>query len=202
MIKTKKELQFYIMADRIKRGYPPHRSFLELIKNIISPDYILMYLRYMRLASYYSRTSSIIRHWYNNRFYKLGVKLGFTIGYDVFGYGLVIPHYGTIVVNSNVRAGNYCVLHTSTCIAGGGEVLSDYLYLSSGAVIVKGVELGPNVSIAANSLVNSSFPQGNVVLAGSPATIVKNGMCWVERDGDIFVSRRNSVEQLKKIMFS
>ena len=36
------------------------------------------------------------------------------------GYGAVIPHYGTIVVNGDARLGNYCVLHTSTCIAGGG----------------------------------------------------------------------------------
>ena len=50
-----------------------------------------------------------------------------------FGYGLVIPHYGTIVVNGGVRAGNYCVLHTSTCIGGSDKVIGGGLYLAAGA---------------------------------------------------------------------
>lgn len=42
------------------------------------------------------------------------MKLGFSIGCNVFGYRLVIPHYGTIVVNNEVRAGiilSYIPLH-------------------------------------------------------------------------------------------
>ena len=54
------------------------------------------------------------RYYYKYRFRKLGMKLGFTISENVFGYGLVIPHYGTIVVGSGNRVGNYAVLHTST----------------------------------------------------------------------------------------
>lgn len=55
----------------------------------------------------------------------MGIKLGFSIGYDVFGYGLHIPHYGTIVVNGICKIGNYAVLHTSTCIGGAGKVIGD-----------------------------------------------------------------------------
>lgn len=60
-----------------------------------------------------------------------GMKLGFTIAENVFGYGLVIPHYGTIVVGSGNRIGNYAVLHTSTCITAGKKNIGDGLYLST-----------------------------------------------------------------------
>lgn len=70
-----------------------------------------------------------------------GMKLGFTIAENVFGYGLVIPHYGTIVVGSGNRIGNYAVLHTSTCITAGKKNIGDGLYLSTGAKVLRDVQL-------------------------------------------------------------
>lgn len=67
------------------------------------------------------------------RYKSLGIKLGFTIPINVFGYGLVIPHYGTIVVGAGNTIGNYAVLHTSTCITAGNKIIGDALYLSTGA---------------------------------------------------------------------
>ena len=37
MIKSKKELQFYIMADRIMNGYSPHRSIAEKLLGFTPP---------------------------------------------------------------------------------------------------------------------------------------------------------------------
>ena len=55
MIRTKKELEFYIMADRMmNRGYFKP-SFMQKIKNILLPDYIMRYLVAMRKLSYYSQ---------------------------------------------------------------------------------------------------------------------------------------------------
>lgn len=96
---------------------------------------------------------------------KLGVKLGFSIGTNSLGYGVVIPHYGTIVINENARIGNYAVLHTCTCVAGGGKIIGDGLYLSTGSQIVGSLQLGNYVTIAAHSLVNKSF-RGNTLIAG------------------------------------
>lgn len=64
------------------------------------------------------------------------MKLGFTISENVFGYGLVIPNYGTIVVGSGNQIGNYSVLHTSTCISAGRKRIGDGLYLSTGAKVL------------------------------------------------------------------
>lgn len=55
MIRTKKELKFYIMADRMmNRGYFKP-SFVQRLKNILLPDYTMQYLETMRKLSYYAR---------------------------------------------------------------------------------------------------------------------------------------------------
>lgn len=110
----------------------------------------------------------------------MGLKLGFSIGYKCFGYGLVIPHYGTIVVGDSNRCGNYCVLHTSTCISGerGGKIIGNALYLSTGVKIFKPITLGDNVQIGCNSVVNKTFTDDDILLVGMPAVIKKNVTPW------------------------
>lgn len=126
------------------------------------------------------------------------MKLGFSIGYKCFGYGLVIPHYGTIVVGDDNRCGNFCVLHTSICITGGnhGKHIGDALYASSGCRINKPITLGDNVQVCSNSVVNKSFSENNIVLGGMPAQIKKtNNASWYEGwDAEVW---KDNVEQLK-----
>lgn len=208
-IRTKKELRFYIMADRIMNGYSPHRSLKEQLSFVLPPPIgkkVIDWMYYMRKASYYqnkknpSFVDKIYRVYSSFVFQYLSLRFGFSIGMNVFGYGLVIPHYGTIVVNSGVRAGNYCVLHTSTCIGGSGKHIGDALYLASGAKIMGTLTLGDGVSIAANSLVNKSFGD-NVLLVGLPAMAKRMEYPnWYERDGDAFIKRVQECEQLKAFM--
>lgn len=134
MISSKKELHFYITADRIMAGKTEKKALKEYITDLFKADDILGYQRSMRKVAYYKNTSKKgLGYFYHNwKFKKLGVRLGFSIGYNVFGYGLLIPHYGTIVINEHTTAGNFCVLHTATCIGGEGKKIGDALYLSSG----------------------------------------------------------------------
>ena len=54
MIKSKKELSFYIMADTMmNRGYFKP-SFKERIKRVLLKDDILLFLKLMRKCQYYS----------------------------------------------------------------------------------------------------------------------------------------------------
>lgn len=134
------------------------------------------------------------------RYIKISKKLGFSIGSDVFGYGLVIPHYGTIVVGGNNKCGNYCVLHTSTCITGNGKTIGDALYLSTGAKITSKITLGDNISVGANSVVNKSLPEGNVMIAGAPAKVIKPAEPWYIRDGKSFTDKVKAIEELRTKM--
>ena len=124
------------------------------------------------------------------------MQLGFSIGHNSLGYGVVLPHYGTIVINGEARVGNFAVLHTCSCIAG-KKVIGDYLYLSTGSQITGDITLGDGVSVAAHSLVNKSSGD-HVLLVGSPAEIKQtNYPLWVERDGETFVNRVKKVEQYR-----
>lgn len=115
----------------------------------------------------------------------------------MFGYGLVIPHWGTIVVGDSNRIGNYCVLHTSTCITDNKKEIGDALYVSAGSIITSKITLGNNVSIGAKSLVNKSFNNENILLTGSPASIKKQRPAWYIEEGKSHKERVFAIEKLK-----
>lgn len=124
----------------------------------------------------------ILSYYHGYRYRKLGIRLGFSIAKDVFGYGLVIPHYGTIVVGGGNKIGNFSVLHTSICITNGKKNIGDGLYVSTGAKLTTMDCLGDNVTIASNSVVTNSFRASNVLLAGMPAAIKKDMSPWYSCD--------------------
>jgi serine O-acetyltransferase len=162
MINSKSELQYYIEADRIISGRKNNYSRFIIFPLFVDPIGKFMYL--LRMVEYYenqlkSSRRFILFHfilfYHKLRFKRIGLKLGFTIPPNVFGPGLYIPHYGTIVVNPNAKIGKNCVLHTQVCIAGNDKkIIGDNAYISTGVVITGFVNLGNNVSIASNSLIN------------------------------------------------
>lgn len=202
-IKSKQELKFYLMADRMMNTGKFSPSFKDLILDFIMPNYILRYLKYMRKLSYYSNKRGslfFLSYYYKFKYKRLGLKLGFSIGYNCFGYGLVIPHYGTIVVGSSNRIGNYAVLHTSTCITDNEKRIGNGFYLSTGAKMISKLTLGDNISVGANSIVNKSNPNDNILLAGIPAKEIKKNVAWYVRDGESYKVRVEEIESLKKQM--
>lgn len=171
MITSRKQLRFYLQADMMmNRGYfkePLKKKLLHLM----ALDYIMEFLKAMRKVQYYSQLPKwgILLIINKTRFFRLSRKLGFSIGYDACDYGLVIPHYGTIVVGNTNRIGPYATLHTSTCITDTGRRIGKGLLLSTGAKITGGEVLGDHIVVAANSVVTKSFLEGNALLVGMPA---------------------------------
>lgn len=139
----------------------------------------------MRKIHFYSRWGgvySLLSAYYKFKFNRLGLKLGFSIGCDCLGYGVVIPHYGTIVIGNSNRIGNYAVLHTSTTISNNGKVIGDGLYLSTGVKITSKIVLGSGISIGANSLVNKDCYENDVLLGGMPAKVIKQSDIWYKME--------------------
>lgn len=200
VIRTRKELEFYLCADRMMNRGVFHYSIKHKIRNLFFSDHIMAYLECMRYLSYYRYKNSPLAIWYSVKYRKLGLKLGFSIGYNSFGYGLVIPHFGTIVVGGSNRIGNYAVLHTSICITDNGKTIGNALYAGTGCKITTKIQLGDNCSIGANSLVNKSFKEGNVLIGGMPAKIIKQAEAWYIRDGLSFLQKVKQVESLRKKM--
>lgn len=201
MIASKKELEFYLSCDHIMNRGRERRSLKDKFMEIFKPDLIMRYLRLMRKTDYYRSIGSKRWLYYSWLYNRLGIRLGFTISYRAFGYGLVIPHYGTIVVGEQNKVGNYAVLFTSTCITGKQRTIGNGLYLSTGTKITTGGDLGNNVSIAANSVVTKPFPHNdNVLLAGMPAKVKSDSNPWYIRDGIMWENRVAQCEELRKKM--
>lgn len=161
----------------------------------------------MRKYAYYFNTSQktlmkkIKRAYWKYRYVKLGQKSGYSIGFNAFGYDLLIPHHGTTVVNGHCRIGNFALLYTCTCIGGVGKQIGDVLYLATGSQIMRPLTLGDNVMVGANSLVNKSFDSG-VLLVGSPAEIKKQALKpWYEEQGTPWKNRAEKVQMLYNKIF-
>ena len=204
MIASYKELRFYIMADRMmNRGYftPP---LLKRFVHFVRPDYIILYLYHMRCYSYYVNSKrgafkKVLSYYHKYFFLKYGLKCGYSIGADCFGYGLTLLHYGTIVIGSDNRIGNYSIIFPSTCIVQNASTIGESFFMGHGSIISKRVVLGDNVSLAAGSVLNHSYSAGNVTLAGSPASAKKQSEAWYlgAWDNSLWKERVKMVEKLK-----
>ena len=58
-------------------------------------------------------------------------------------------------------------------------ILEDDVWIMSRVTILKGSYIAKGSAVAANSLVNKKFTQNNILIAGSPAKILKENIKWV-----------------------
>ncbi len=76
------------------------------------------------------------------------------------------PRVSIISMNHNLN--NYYQYEIAKPI-----VIRKNTILSANAIILAGVELGEHTVVAAGAIVTKSFPEGNQVLAGNPAKVIK-----------------------------
>ncbi len=185
MIKSKRDYIYYVEQDCLALRRKTRSNYFAFIKNLFSPDSILIFQKLMRKLEYYHNRSEknffhlvislILRYRYN----RLSVKLGFSIPINVFGPGLSIVHYGTIVISENSRIGANCRINVCTNIgASGGNpaapIIGDNVYIAPGAVIYGNIKIGNNIAIAANAAVNKSFVEENILIGGVPAKLIQS----------------------------
>lgn len=183
MILSKEDFLKYLEADRIALGRNK-AVFPNSLIHLISPDYIWDFQRLLRKLEYCKNVKNkgllnrLVYLFLRLKYKKLSVKLGFTIPENVFGPGLAIVHYGTIVVNNNAKIGANCRIHVGTNIgASGGSneapQIGDNVYIAPGVKIIGNVRIPSNTAIGANSVVTKSFDEENMMIAGIPAKIIK-----------------------------
>ena len=179
MIQSKEDYLFYLEADRVALGRPI-RTFKTRLRNLVFPDPVWKFQRTLRKLEFYKNCKrgifyKVFTIFISRKFQKLSVKLGFSIPINVFGPGLSIAHYGTIIINTGARIGENCRIHADVNIgtAAGykdkAPQLGNNIYIGPGAKIYGDIKLGNNIAISANAVVNQSFENDGVVLAGIPA---------------------------------
>lgn len=171
MIKNKQEYKYYLYCDKIALGISS-RSPKFFGNEIWKFEILLRKLEYLKNCGKFIHKPIYL--WTYYRFHKLSIKLGFSIPINVFGPGLAIVHYGTIIVNQNAKVGKNCRLHAGTTIGGTNgsskaPEIGDNVYIGTGAKIIGDIEIGNNIAIGANSVVNKDFKVDNITIAGIPA---------------------------------
>ena len=93
----------------------------------------------------------------------LDARNGIEIGQNVW----IGPYVRLISMNHNVN--DYADYVEAPPIS-----ISDDCWLGAGATLLPGVMLGPHTVVGAGAVVTRSFPEGNCVIAGNPARIVRS----------------------------
>ena len=109
------------------------------------------------------------------RLKQLGMKLGFTVPRHVFGPGLSLAHYGSVVVNGRAHVGRNARVHSCVNIGeADGKVprIGDNVYLGPGAKLFGDVSVGDGAVIGANAVVNRDVPP-RVMVGGVPARVIR-----------------------------
>lgn len=200
LIRTKKELSFYLKADMMmNRGYFK-KSLFQRFKNLICPDYVMDYLCAMRRYNFFKQKKACLLQmlYYKRKYLKLGAFLGYSIGDECFEYGLTLMHPGTIVVGQSNRIGKFANLNTSTCIVDNGSRIGDFLFMGTGSKIISHVELGNAAMIAANAVMNGkNNGLGGGIFAGMPASMKRTAKPWIKENG--YETDKKWVERVKAI---
>lgn len=138
------------------------------------------FIRRLRRVEYFKDKKGLLNRvlyfLFYYRYRSLGIKLGFSIPLNVLGPGLSLPHRGTIVISDKAKIGSNARIHVCVNIGaskGGSPVIGDNVYIGPGAKIFGPIKIGNNVQIGANAVVNQSFEEDNIVIAGIPAKVVK-----------------------------
>ncbi|MBR2987552.1 MAG: serine acetyltransferase [Clostridia bacterium] len=174
MITTKKELKQYLLQDAIALRCERKRP--RLFGDDIWKFQILLRKNEYYTNAFHSSKKYLLFHyiWYRIKFHKQSVRLGFSIPINVFGPGLSIAHYGTIVVNSAAKVGKNCRIQEGVNIGATNGSMSaprigDNVFIGTGAKIIGDISIADDVAIGANAVVVKSITESGVTYGGVPA---------------------------------
>ena len=106
---------------------------------------------------------------------QIGIKCNIEIPLNVCGKGLSIAHTGPIIINSGARIGENCRIHvgvnigTQIGLADSAPTIGNNVYIAPGAKLFGKIEIADNIIIGANAVVNKSFTEKGIAIAGVPA---------------------------------
>lgn len=162
--------------EKIKYDYDFNKAFRGSLSKDFLHGYEWKFIKCYR--KYQSNIGNFWGHFYKRRMRKLENKTGFSFeGNTSFGNGLIIGHWGKIVINQNVKFGNRTFITHNVTIGrdirgkrAGVPTFGDRVCIRTNSTVVGGIFIGNDVLIAPNTFVNFDVPDHSIVI-GNPATI-------------------------------
>jgi lipopolysaccharide biosynthesis glycosyltransferase/glycosyltransferase involved in cell wall biosynthesis/acetyltransferase-like isoleucine patch superfamily enzyme len=111
--------------------------------------------------------------------------------------------------NLNVIIGDYCMCATNIILRptdghaiydienkkllnkGEDIIIGDHVWLGLNCLILKGAYVSDNTVVGANSLINKKFTEENVIIAGSPAKIIKRNVNWDRKNPLVYEDEKS-----------
>lgn len=180
-IKTKSDLKDWISHEGerydIKRGF----GFFVKYKLKISERAILYHLQIvLRKAEYYANSGKrILAKIYAFKLARLENRYGIHIPLNTCAKGLKIMHLGSVLINQNAKIGQDCSIHINTAIVAGGlnsdaPTIGDHVVIGVGSTLLGNITIPNYSAIGAGAVVNKSFDEENIAIAGVPAKKVSD----------------------------
>jgi len=163
-----------IKADLFR--YTGTSTLKALLKAWRSPTFrFLFFFRMVTSSKKYSFKWILSFPFYRRHFLKYGLQIPTSVK---IGKGLLLPHFGGIVINSGSVIGENCNILQGVTLGNintgknkGAPIIGNEVYIGPGAIIVGGIKVGEDVLIAGNAFVNFDVPPHSIVI-GNPGTII------------------------------
>ena len=173
MIKTKDDLQYYLLCDKLARGETKARPSLwgdKLWKFQIL--YRKSEYHYNNREKLWHKLAYMFTYW---RFRRQRDRLCSELPLNVFAEGLVIWHGQNIIVNENARVGRNFSISAGCCIGhvnGQTPVIGDNVEMTLGSRVLGGVTIANDVTIGAGALVLKDIDTPYTTWGGLPAKCI------------------------------
>jgi serine O-acetyltransferase len=179
MIKTFGDFLEFYKSDLLSTGI--YKNRFNFFYHLIEPRYKLYFL--LRINEFFFNNSffksffyGLIRKYLYFTYIRYSNKLLMQIPLNVFNKGIAIVHIGNIIITPKARIGMNCRIHAGTNIGNspshgkdGSPRLGDNVYIGPGVKIFGEIEISDGIAIGANAVVNKSFSESNITIAGVPA---------------------------------
>lgn len=169
------DLKDYLRADLYRYGGKKTKFYFLKALSPMLPAFRYVYI--LRHASVFPKYS-IRGLFYRFLLIHYSYKYGFQISLKAkIGKGLYIGHHGPVVINSQAELGENCTLthivnigQTNRGKRAGCPKIGNNVFIGAGAVVIGKINIGNDVMIAPNALVNFDVPDNSIVI-GNPAVI-------------------------------
>ena len=175
MIKTKEDLKYYLLCDKLARGeYKVRPSF-------VGDKLWKFQILYRKCEYHYNNREKIMNKlayvFCYYRFRKQRDRMCSEFPLNVFAEGLVIWHGQNIIVNENAKVGRNFSISAGCCIGhanGLVPVVGDNVEMNIGSRVLGGVNIANDVTIGASALVVKSIDTPCTTWGGIPAVCISS----------------------------